>query len=306
MKQITLILVFTFFFLPGLKSQKYFPFPTQNANWNVFYISSCNETQPDTTLLRYTIHGDTTINNTLYRKLCIESGDTANPLVKSIGVIREADKKIYYTGLTIAGAVTGNEYLLYDFTSKTGDTIKHDINGKFYSVVLNTDSVKINGDYRKRYQVDNHWFYQNPDYIIEGIGSVKNGLLGHISAIPTCGYHYWEHVCFRENGVVKYLNPSFNECYPNNLLANIEKIPHDESFSIFPNPVKNNFLTIINKSALKDLRLKLIDMNGRIVSDTKIENESINIAIQTGAGTYYVLITDEQGKKVINKKIVKQ
>ena len=40
----------------------YFPFPTENAYWNVYYVGTCEERPPDTTLLRYTIRGDTTIN----------------------------------------------------------------------------------------------------------------------------------------------------------------------------------------------------------------------------------------------------
>lgn len=187
MKQTTLILGLTLLFNLGLKSQDYVPFPTESVNWNVFYVETCSETPSDTILLRYTIHGDTTINETQYSKLCIESGDTANPKINSIGGLREIDKKIYYKGQTIIGGGNDEEYLIYDFSKQVGDTIKHDSYGGFYSVVLDIDSVIIDGDYRKRYQVDNHWFYQNPDYIIEGIGSVKNGLLGHISDIPTCG-----------------------------------------------------------------------------------------------------------------------
>jgi hypothetical protein len=222
MKQTTAILGLILLINLGLKSQDYVPFPTGNVNWNVFYAGTCNETPPDTVLIRYTIHGDTTINETRYAKLCIESGDTIHPKIQGIGGLREADKKIYYIGQTIIAGGNDKEYLLYDFSKQIGDTVKHDSYGEFFSVVLDIDSVLIGESYRKRFKVDNHWYYQNPDYLIEGIGSVKNGLLGHITNIPTCGSHYWEHICFRENGIVKYLNPTFNDCFPSDLLTGIE------------------------------------------------------------------------------------
>ena len=190
MKQLIFTIAVLLTFTIGLKSQNYFPFPVENVNWNVYYRGTCHDGPPDTVLLRYAIHGDTTINEVDYKKLCLESGDTINPTVKSIGGIREENKKIFYHGWTILSSTNDKEYLLYDFTKQTGDTIKHNPQGWFYSVILDIDSILIDGTYRKRYEVDNVWFYQNPDYIIEGIGSVKNGLLGHISDIPTCGTHF--------------------------------------------------------------------------------------------------------------------
>jgi len=165
MKQMTLIFALILIINQSLKCQNYVPFPTENVNWNVFYAGTCSETPPDTVLIRYTIHGDTTINEIQYSKLCIESGDTANPTIQGIGGLRENDKKIYYRGQTIIDGSNDEEYLLYDFTKQIGDTIKHDLYGEFYSVILDIDSVEIGDSYRKRYKVDNHWFYQNPDYI---------------------------------------------------------------------------------------------------------------------------------------------
>ncbi len=107
--------------------------------------------------------------------------------------------------------------LLYDFTAQVGDTVHHSGKAAFRSIILEIDSIQIGGEYRKRYKVDNGWFYHNPDYIVEGIGSIQNGLLGHISDIPLCGTHYWEHVCFSEGGIVKYKNPAYSDCYADTL-----------------------------------------------------------------------------------------
>ncbi len=255
----------------------------------MLYIGTCEERPSDTTILRYTIHGDTTINNIAYKKLCLESEDTINPKIRGIGGIREADKKIYYNGETVTFNTDYKEYLLYDFTKQIGDTIRHIPQGYFYSVVLDIDSVLIDGAYRKRYKVDNHYFYQNPDYIIEGIGSVKNGLLGHISDIPTCGYHYWEFICFKENGNLLYLNPSFRDCLSSNFLMGVNFMKTDSQIKIYPNPVTNQ-LQIENNSN-ENISIKIIDINGRSIIDRQLNETKVNLKLDIRPGVYNVLIT---------------
>jgi hypothetical protein len=268
-----------------------------------YYVGTCQEKAPDTILIRYAIHGDTTINDISCRKLCIEGGDTINPKIRSIGGLREENKKIYYSGETMLAA-TNEEYLLYDFTKQTGDTIKHNSQGWFYSVILDIDSVLIDRMYRKRYKVDNHWYYQNPDYIIEGIGSVKNGLLGHISDIPTCGTHYWEHICFKENGEVKYLNPAFDDCFPKNLIMGTNPTKTDTQIKIYPNPV-NQEIHIENNSD-KNLSLKIVDINGRSIIEQQLNDIKTVIKIDVQPGVYHVLITNKTGQIILTQRIIKQ
>ncbi len=305
MKQTIILLGMTLIVNLSLKSQDYVPFPTENVNWNVFYAGTCEEAPPDTLMIRYVIHGDTTINEVQYSKLCIESGDLINPKIQAIGGLREFEKKIYYIGQTIIGGGFDDEYLLYDFTKQIGDTIEHDNYGVFYSVILDIDSVLIDSTYRKRFEVDNHWFFQNPDYIIEGIGSVKNGLIGHISDIPTCGSHYWEHICFRENGIVIYLNSSFNDCFPSNLLTGMEQPEYKTDLYIYPNPFKNK-IQIDNKLINRDLIFKLIDINGRTLFEKPIKGESIKLDLNIKSGFYNALIFDKSGAILISKKMIKE
>lgn len=305
MKQTIIFLGLTLIVNLNLKSQDYIPFPTENVNWNVFYAGTCEEAPPDTSLLRYTIHGDTTINEIQYSKLCLETGDTINPKVQTIGGLRESEKKIYFIGQTIYTGGFEDEYLLYDFTKQIGDTIRHDNHGGFYSVVLDIDSVLIDGSYRKRFEVDNHWFYQNPDYIVEGIGSVKNGLLGHISDIPNCGTHYWEHICFRENGIVKYLNPSFSDCFPSNLLTGIAQLSYETDFDIYPNPFSNE-IQIENKFNHQDLTFKLIDINGKTLIEKNVNNDKVTLDLNISTGLYNALIIDKNGKIIMTKKVMKE
>ncbi len=213
MKSPTIISVLVILFVHSVKAQEYYPFPTEDAYWNIYLLTTCeNDSPPDTFLLRYTLQGDTTINEIAYKKLCLIRGNAGNPVYEAVGGLREEGKSIYYVGQGFLGSDLGEEMLLYDFTTQVGDTIQHSANGLFRSIVLEIDSIPIYGEYRKRYKIDNGWFYHNPDYIVEGIGSIQNGLLGHISDIPLCGTHYWEHVCFREKVNIQYLNPSFIDC----------------------------------------------------------------------------------------------
>lgn len=288
-------------------SQQYVPFPTANANWNVLYIHSENESPPDTVLLRYAIHGDTVINNIQYTKLCLESGDTSNPTVRTVGGLREEGKKIYYIGETI-GFPGGYdcEYLLYDFTKQVGDTIWNDSTGGIYTVVLGIDSILIDGSYRKRYKVHAEMGYNHdPDYIIEGIGSVGNGLLGHISPVPTCGYHYWEHICFRENGVVKYLNPAYSECFPSNLLQKSQNVDYDALFKVYPNPF-DGIIFVKNTYNNSRLIFKLIDIYGRTVVEKNIAGNVTSVNVNVAPGFYEALIIDSTGKILMSKKLIKK
>lgn len=303
MKYLTLTFALILAFHTSVKSQVYYPFPTGNVNWNIYFVNSCDESPAKKYLLRYAIHGDTLINKITYHRLCLESGDSLSPKIRPVGGIRELNKKIYYFGETYIRSSNDEEYLLYDFTKQIGDTIKHNSRGSFYSVVLAIDSILIDGHYRKIYEVDNHWFYHNPDYIVEGIGSILNGLLGHISDIPTCGSHYWEHICFREGGVVKYLNPSFSECFPDNLYASVNPFRFDEDITIFPT-VTDKELIIQNNTGWNNLFVRITDLNGRIIKQELMSEKRSNIEIPEVSGLFNVVITDLKGKIVKSEKII--
>ncbi len=184
-------------------AQKYVPFPTENAQWNVFYASSWNQPM-DTTLMKYSLQGDTIINNIQYKKVCRNIGTTTNPVFKGVGGLREQNKKIYYNGFGYNenyGGFNNIENLLYDFNKKVGDTVK--VNQWREYTITKIDSVKIGNEYRKRYN----------DCIIEGIGDVVSGLFGIMVLIPTCDcYQEWHFICFSQNGESVYKNPDYVDC----------------------------------------------------------------------------------------------
>jgi hypothetical protein len=306
MKTLSLVSIIILSLVNDLKGQVYVPFPIEEVNWNIFLVFSCDDNvPPDTSLLRYTIHGDTTINELVYNKLCLESGDTLDPEIHSVGGLREDSRKIYFVGKDFDGYSHDTELLLYDFTKQIGDTIRHDSDGYFYSVIEDIDSIMINNNYRKRFKVDNHWFFHNPDYIVEGIGSIQNGLLGHITMIPLCGYHYWEHICFRHDGQVMYLNPDYDECFPKEFFVSLKDNPYFESIKIYPNPFSDK-IYIDNIPKGKILSVKIINCLGQLVVNKVLTTGINEISIPSTSGFFIALIIDDNGEIYKTTKILKK
>lgn len=78
----------------------------------------------------------------------------------------------------------------------------------------------------------------------------------------------------------------------------------ENSFSIFPTLVKDNVQVKSNMSG--ELMLKLVDMSGKQL-ETRQFNTSAMIDMQRyAAGTYTVMITDENGRTIKTEKVIKQ
>lgn len=291
--------------IPNLKSQDYYSFLSEKPQWNV-YLENAMCTSVDTSLLRYYFEGDTIINGTTYQKLILETGDTAGPKKTTAGGIREVGKKVYYIGDDFLGHPKDEEVLLYDFSKEVGDTIFHETTRgylNFYSEVIAIDSLKIGDNYRKRFKVANHWYYHDPDYWVEGMGSIKNGLLGHITKISTCGYHYWEHVCYKENEEVMYLNQSYSDCYPINVRTSVNTDLRLEKIKIYPNPVSNK-LHIDNIPENEDWRIKIVNSLGQSVLENKLNSNNNHIDLSSENGLLIIMLIDSNGQLMKSEKII--
>ncbi len=301
MKKLQLIITLTLLLNLGMKSQTYVPFPTANASWNVRSIRYCDDLiHPDTSIIRYKLQGDTIINSLQYHKLYLELGDTLTPQITFVGALRELNKKIYITSFAFA-AYLNQEWLLYDFSVQVGDTIKHDPNyGYPYTVISDIDSVLIDGAFRKRYKVDRGF----TDYITEGIGSVTKGLLDHITPIPTgiCGTSS-DHICFEENGVVKYLNPAFSDCSSTQRIAGINEIPSEKQPNIEISAV-DGVLSL--HSTTQDIRsIKLVTPNGSVLFEDNSVKENFYKKQLNYRGVLFCIIGFENGEVSTEKILVK-
>ena len=145
-----------------IDAQDYIPFPTMEAHWNIYLEYGAHDLNPEVSLLRYSIGGDTTLNNYSYKQIIRELGDLLNPLTEYIGALREEEKKIYYQGFDYLynEHIHDNEILLYDFTKKVNDTINHIAESPhFQSIIIGIDSVLVGSGYRKRYEINSSTNY---------------------------------------------------------------------------------------------------------------------------------------------------
>lgn len=275
----------------GLMSQTYVPFPTANASWNVYREDGFLDVGPFYTIVAtYTLTGsDTIINSTKY-KILIGTNS-----LESIGGIREQDKRIYYYS-----ASGREEFLLYDFNAQVGDTIRHSDIGYQYSVVKGIDSVQIDGNYRKRYIVLSAPRLEL-DTIIEGIGSVKKGLIYAVHPLTTClCLDYWEHICFQEHGEVKYLNPRFSDCNSTNPIAGINEASGKIEVEVSLQKDKLE----IQSNARRLRSVKLITPSGVLLEEHKLADSNVFEEQLSYSGLLLCQITFDDGNFVVEKLVV--
>ena len=273
----------------GTNAQKYVPFPTENAKWNVFYTSSLHGAPTDTTLLKYTLQGDTTINEVTYHKLCKNIGSDKSPQYIFAGGLREKDKKIFFYGFGYSksnlSSVSNKEYLLYDFNKKTGDSVMFD-KERWYRII-NMDSVKIGGGFRKRYEID-IMASNTSEFIIEGIGDVNQGLLGMITPILTCidCHVAWNFVCFNQNGETLYLNSEFVDCDSTQKWSEKKYFSTDAcwtySYGIERVQSYLNSDTILNGKTYKKVFNRLSDLKESYAGGIREEGGKVFANIDTG------------------------
>ena len=284
--------------------QVYHPFPVKNVKWTNYLEFGLSEKPPDTTILCYVFNGDTTIKSIVYSRLCLQSGDSLHPLFRGIGGLRENNKKIYYVGSDLLGFPSDNEVLLYDFSAKAGDTVYHA--DYFKTIILSIDSVLIDSSYRKRFKINsNNNFHFKDEYWVEGIGNMRNGLLGHITHIPTCCFEYWESICFSENGRVKYLNSRFNDCFPRLYNGITAETPNEHKIVIYPNPVDNLFsVGGIEKGIEYDLQIS--DMTGKVLFTAHYSggiNQAVNFPWPNGL---YLVKIVRKGGIITNNMLLRE
>lgn len=82
-----------------------------------YYTPWTPEVSPVITSLSYTLEGDTTINEILYRKLLL-THEAANLTKVYRGALRQSAEKVYFVPYG-----SSHEYLLYDYDVAPGDTI---------------------------------------------------------------------------------------------------------------------------------------------------------------------------------------
>lgn len=299
MKRKLLLVVLSAFTAAIAVCQTYVPFPTSNAKWNNLIINGCGacEIKNDTAFYRIAVDGDTIASNLHYYKLWNESGSVEHPSRNLFGLIREMDKKVYvYLYSSRFSLDNGKEQLLYDFSKQVGDTVFHhqESNGdkSWNTHILEIDSVSINGQYRKRFRVEN---MSGEDYWVEGIGSLVHGFASPLYQLTT-SITYQRFICFSENGNTLYLNPAFNSCYPSYLISSII-----ESRIASTKVYQQDGSLIIESSEIPD-KIEVCDLLGKNIFSTIPIAPKSSISLSYCKGVYLVKTT--LGKNVVTNKVV--
>ncbi len=243
--------------------------------------------------------GDTILNDRTYSKIW-QSNDSLGVNWNMTGLIREADKRVYYHELGYDGL---GDLLLYDFSVHIGSTLylaSIDNESFFENMkITNIDTALVDGVKRLRIQIKNSSY---TDYWIEKIGSLQ-GILDR-------SYKRNEIkkllLCVQQNGNTIYSNEDYTDCFytQNNFTGNTQFPLHDKIL-IYPNPVRDH-LFIVNKNGKQlKLNIRLLDINGHIVYNEVAFGFHNKIDVSTiPSGLYFIqIITDGS---ILNKKIIRQ
>lgn len=243
------------------------------------------------------IQGDTVINKHRYQIFNFQTG-TSNSSGTSL--IRQENKRIYMLSIN-----SQNDFLLYDFNVKKGDTIHSTAQGGYISrlpIVTDVDTVQLyNGEHRKRIKI-------NSDTWIEGIGSI-NGFDYPKRDFVTCDCNSsFELISFaRENALTFYnseLCAGFDCCQE--IKDDIKNIQEQKKlFDIYPNPTKE-IITIKFASYIENSKFELFDLQGKIVYNEKINESNNSIHLnQLSNGIYFYRISTD-GKSLQTGKLSKE
>ena len=200
-------------------------YPLVDNNEKVWKILLCSNS--DTSIFSIDSDTLTIINSKLYksyidyRKTHNQSGWSNTSIFSHIYLREDSCKKIYRCSDN--NCTNGceydsiYEYLLYDFSLEVHDTFPAFYCEACYTgytgpavlnwLVISKDSIYVQNSYRKRIILQRIGYNSDIDIWIEGIGSVKYGLiypcrpLGLVSVIS-------QHTCYFENGDMLYRNPN--------------------------------------------------------------------------------------------------
>lgn len=295
------LLVFIIATATQLSYAQYRPLPMQNAewvNWGGLYLLSC----PTCTFVnhKYYTDGDTIINSNTYvklKKMEIPAINDVSIYPTYTGAIRQdtLNKKIY---VVLTDSTT--ERILYDFSLQVGDTINsvlHDLAsdcvGFNVETISSIDSILINGNYHKRFNVQGSC---NSVSYIEGIGS-DYGLI-----FPNRLDEKESHLtCTKVNGQTYYPSNT-SQC---DLITSIGSLHNVFVVDIFPNPTADEVNIVLSNKINLSASIIIYNTLGEIIIQEKMSTNEKKLDISTlPNGLYFLKINSKEN--TITKKIIKQ
>lgn len=290
-----------------VNAQEYFPFPDTNAIWSV-------------NIYKFSISGDTVINNKTYKKYYRTTGDSVFAFENAsyyAAVREDSNKKI--RGIKHDSQT---EYLLYDFSLEIGDSVYvspfENLNpygiDSIGLLVLDTDSVLINETYRKRYKFttldwnSNWWTYE---YWIEGIGS-DYGLFSGGTFVPgACksvqDIYFYRLLCYQEGDYIEYFAPEYlnsSTCFvpvPSGIVDREKKEP---DVKLFPNPVIGQSNLVIKDFTDKSLFVSFYNLYGQKIKTDLIKAGKLEINKDSFKKGIYLYMIESENKLIATGRFI--
>ena len=180
--------------------------------------------------------------------------------------IREENGKVYYldtTGIAYDGCA---EYLLYNFSANSGDTLLLGKDSIKYIITYSDDLILSN---RRAYSLID---ISHPELSfaatwIEGIGDLR-GLFNSTLSLALVGSSNILTCCSDKNGFI-YQNPSYPDCGKSFLTQSDLR---QNNIRIFPIPASRT-LEIEGLQYSEDYTYQIIDINGKTIISDKISNQ---------------------------------
>ena len=314
--------IFLVILLPySLSSQTYQPTAIEGAHW-VMYDGGTSYFSTNHHIL--TIRGDTVVNGLDYKKLYLQNlanfGFLTPPYAVEDeflwGAIRDdvQERKVYviaWEPYTIFGSIAQYDYqcaldseiLLYDFASVEGDTMAPCLNqldtGVGPWVVDSIDTWNVFGQDRKTYFVEDGFFVPN---ISEGIGSEEHGLLGTLQRITFISYGNVGYF------LQDYCVGNWEDCQ---IISSTKSVLEESIFwQISPNPARDICLLnwSITNIGQQPKVVEVFDAFGQQIINRAIpaDIQSLELSLQhLSAGTYWVILKDDNGQLLGRKPIIK-
>ena len=319
MKKITFY-VFASMFCVAIHAQ--FPFPTENAVWNVM-VTGCSYEQ-----IIYGMKGDTIIAGKLYQKLYMLNDSLLVIDDKDIyyGAIRTEGDRVYFRSKEDQNnPIIDFETLLYDFSKQKGDIIEHGMveiltpwieegnllptREEFNKCVSTVKDVYYDQKGRKHlylvFEKTDTGGWDGWDEWIEGVGSVFGFFWAYIPlALAPCTYDH-QLQCLKQNEELKYLvDDSYDKCFCS-LEAGAVKIEERKGDnSVYLSILDDNMIVHLPDN-VAGVMIKLFDSNGVLKQVNTIEEKAAIIPLEvfnSGVYVYQVFLNTnviQSGKLII-------
>lgn len=299
-------------------SQGYFPFPEDQAIWNLKYADYWGNQHE----IRLGIIGEKQIQDKTYKKI-YQLADTAlvNTGGTYIGGLREEDKRIY---MRLSGE---EEQLLYDFNLVVGDSIKYNYGGlfsynnenfqfmqstdSFYRKVTSIDTLTLfDGSQRRHYYLEGTGLNLDDEWI-EGIGSsIWVGLFNPIvNDIYTNG-DGWQPMCFKYNDEVIFLeNSDCEQCFCALFSSIVGADTENNDWLAYPNPV-NNIITFNfnskNSNIESEYQISILDLNSKTLKEVINNSDNIEVDLSDLKKGIYFYKVSKNNQLIQTGKLIKE